>query len=52
MVCKAIINFDHYKNGNNQLTFLGGKVVPNGKLHLTHAAQGADPCKCKPDIYD
>jgi len=33
-VWKAEIDFDNYKLWNSQLTFLGGIVEPNGKLHL------------------
>jgi hypothetical protein len=33
-VWEAIIDFENYKKWNSQLTFLGGTVQPNGKLHL------------------
>ena len=33
-VWATLIDFENYKNWNTQLTFLGGTVQPNGKLHL------------------
>jgi hypothetical protein len=49
-VWAAIIDFENYKNWNSQLTFLGGTIQPNGKLHLKLSAAGADPYEFKPDI--
>ncbi len=49
-VWAAIIDFESYKNWNSQLTFLGGSVQPNGKLHLKLSAAGAKPYEFKPDI--
>ncbi len=49
-VWAAIIDFESYKNWNSQLTFLGGSVKPNGKLHLKLSAAGAKPYEFKPDI--
>lgn len=49
-VWNAVIDFDNYKKWNSQLTFLGGTVKPNGKLHLRLAAEGADPYEFKPNI--
>lgn len=49
-VWAAIIDFESYKNWNSQLTFLGGSVQPNGKLHLKLSAAGANPYEFKPDI--
>jgi hypothetical protein len=49
-VWASIIDFESYKNWNSQLTYLGGNVEPNGKLHLKLAAEGAKPYEFKPDI--
>lgn len=49
-VWNSIIDFDHYKNWNTQLTYLGGDVKPDGKLHLKLAVEGTDPYEFKPDI--
>jgi hypothetical protein len=49
-VWATVIDFNNYKNWNSQLTFLGGTVQPNGKLHLKLAAAGAAPYEFKPDI--
>lgn len=49
-VWATIIDFENYKNWNSQLTYLGGKVQPNGKLHLKLVASGAEPYEFKPDI--
>lgn len=49
-VWAAILDFENYKNWNSQLTYLGGKVQPNGTLHLKLAAAGAEPYEFKPDI--
>ena len=49
-VWAAVIDFENYKKWNSQLTFLGGNVQPNGKLHLKLAAAGAKPYEFKPDI--
>lgn len=49
-VWATIIDFEHYKNWNSQLTFLGGKVEPNGHLHLKLSAIGAKPYEFKPEI--
>lgn len=49
-VWAAVIDFDNYKKWNSQLTFLGGTVQPNGKLHLKLAAAGVAPYEFKPDI--
>lgn len=49
-VWKAVINFEQYKEWNSQLSYLGGKVAPQSKLHLRLAAEGASPYEFKPDI--
>lgn len=49
-VWATIIDFENYKNWNSQLTFLGGMVKPNGKLHLKLSAVGAEPYEFKSDI--
>ena len=49
-VWSVIVDFDNYKNWNTQLTYLGGEVKPNGKLHLKLAAEGSAPYEFKPDI--
>ncbi|TAE86091.1 MAG: SRPBCC domain-containing protein [Bacteroidetes bacterium] len=49
-VWAAIIDFEHYKEWNSQLSFLGGTVQPKGKLHLKLSAAGAKPYEFKPDI--
>lgn len=49
-VWKAVINFEQYKEWNSQLSYLGGKVDPQSKLHLRLAAEGASPYEFKPDI--
>jgi hypothetical protein len=49
-VWAAIIDFENYDQWNSQLSFLGGTVAPNGKLHLKLAADGATPYEFKPDI--
>jgi hypothetical protein len=49
-VWATIIDFENYKNWNSQLTYLGGKVGPKGKLHLKLAAAGTKPYEFKPDI--
>lgn len=49
-VWRVIIDFENYKSWNTQLTYLGGEVKPNGKLHLKLAAEGSAPYEFKPDI--
>lgn len=49
-VWETVIDFENYKNWNSQLTFLGGTVQPNSKLHLKLAADGATPYEFKADI--
>lgn len=49
-VWEAVINFEQYKEWNSQLSYLGGKVAPQSKLHLRLAAEGASPYEFKPDI--
>jgi hypothetical protein len=49
-VWATIVDFENYKHWNSQLTYIDGKVEPNGKLHLKLAAEGAKPYEFKPDI--
>jgi len=49
-VWSTIIDFKNYDKWNSQLSYLGGTVEPNGKLHLKLAAEGAAPYEFKPDI--
>ena len=49
-VWKSIIDFDSYSAWNSQLEYLGGKVEPDGNLHLKLSAEGADPYEFKPVI--
>lgn len=49
-VWKMIIDFEHYSQWNTQLSYLGGKVVLNEKLHLKLAVEGATPYEFKPIV--
>jgi hypothetical protein len=49
-VWQTVIDFDNYKSWNTQLSFLGGNVTPNGKLHLKLSVEGTTPYEFKPDI--
>jgi hypothetical protein len=49
-VWSAVIDFQNYKKWNSQLSYLGGTIKPNGKLHLKLSAEGAKPYEFKPDI--
>jgi uncharacterized membrane protein len=33
-VWQTVIDFEHYNQWNTQLSYLGGKIAPNEKLHL------------------
>ncbi len=49
-VWKTIIDFGNYNRWNTQLSYLGGKVAPNEKLHLKLAVEGAAPYEFKPIV--
>lgn len=49
-VWKMIIDFEHYSQWNTQLSYLGGKVALNEKLHLKLAVEGATPYEFKPTV--
>lgn len=49
-VWQTVIDFPNYKNWNTQLSFLGGEVKPNGKLHLKLSVEGTNPYEFKPII--
>ncbi len=49
-VWQTIIDFENYKDWNSQLSYLGGKVLLNEKLHLKLSVTGATPYEFKPTI--
>lgn len=49
-VWQAIIDFENYHQWNTQLSYLGGKVAPNEKLHLKLAVEGTAPYEFKPTV--
>lgn len=49
-VWKTILDFGNYSQWNSQLSYLGGKVAPNEKLHLKLAVDGASPYEFKPIV--
>lgn len=49
-VWQTVIDFENYKNWNSQLSYLGGKVTLNEKLHLKLAVEGATPYEFKPTV--
>lgn len=49
-VWATIIDFQGYAAWNTQLSYLGGKAEPGGRLHLRLAAEGADPYEFEPTV--
>jgi hypothetical protein len=49
-VWQTVIDFEHYSQWNTQLSYLGGKIAPNEKLHLKLAVEGATPYEFKPTV--
>jgi hypothetical protein len=49
-VWQTVIDFEQYSQWNTQLSYLGGKVALNEKLHLKLAVEGANPYEFKPTV--
>lgn len=49
-VWSTVIDFQNYKKWNSQLSYLGGTIEPNGKLHLKLSVEGTEPYEFKPNI--
>jgi hypothetical protein len=49
-VWQTVIDFEHYSQWNTQLSYVGGTIAPNEKLHLKLAVEGATPYEFKPTV--